>query len=62
MQEVPGPLERGDAVGVASVGDIDVDLRRSYVDVAGERPDDCECDAAFGERGVPLPHVCVVQR
>lgn len=42
-------MRSSDAFGFALIGDVDVDLRRSYVDVAGERPDDLQGGAALGE-------------
>ena len=44
-----GALERRDAVVLALVGDVDVDLRRAHVDVPGELADDLQRDAALGE-------------
>ena len=42
-------LECRDSVGFALVGDVDIDLRRADVDVAGESADDLHGDAVFGE-------------
>jgi hypothetical protein len=40
------PFQGGDAVGLALVADVDVDLRGAHVDMAGERSDDLERDVA----------------
>jgi hypothetical protein len=42
-------FECGDAISFALVGDIDVDLGGADIDVAGERSDDFQRDAALGE-------------
>jgi hypothetical protein len=47
-QRVRGAFERGDAVGFALVGDVDVDLGGADVDVAGERSDDLEGEEGRG--------------